>query len=181
MQPSPKTHVRWILILLVTVVAGTLLLFDNPYSYSLYPSSPFLRVYTFLVPPLATLEWYYAYARRVEKRRLFLLFCIGIATTVGSAVHSTLIVAGGLCDPGVSGRGFPLPWYLTIVTYTGRGPLPPCPLFVDRPWGAFAIFSFLFDTIFYVAFAIIGSEFYSWTRRKKTVAEDRTPYLPSGV
>jgi len=163
-QPSPKTHVQWILILLVPVVADILLLIDNPYSYSLYLSSAFLGVYAFLVLPLATLEWYYAYAGQVEKRRLFFLFSIGIATTVGSALHSTMILAGGLCYPGVSGRGFPLPWYLTIVSYTGRGPLPPCPLLVDRPWAAFPLFSFLFDAIFYAAFAIVGNELYRWAK-----------------
>ncbi len=54
----------------------------------------------------------------------------------------------------------PLPWYLTFILYTGRGPYPPCPLFIERPWGVFAAFSFLFDTIFYTALAIAGIEFY---------------------
>jgi len=53
-----------------------------------------------------------------------------------------------------------LPWYLTFILYTGRGPYPPCPLFIERPWGVFAAFSFLFDTIFYTALAIAGIEFY---------------------
>jgi len=142
------------------VVAGTLFLLNNPYSYSFYPSSLFFGVYAFLVLPLATLECYYAYSAQVQTRKLFLLFSIGIATTLGSAFHTTLLMVAGPCAAGVLGGGFPLPWYLTFILYTGRGPYPPCPLFIDRPWGVFAAFSFLFDTIFYTALAIAGIEFY---------------------
>jgi hypothetical protein len=165
-KSSPRTRSRWTLIVVVPVVAGILLLFGDSYGYSLYPSSFPFTVSVFSVIPLATLEWFYAYSGRVQKRKLFLLFSIGIAATVGSAFHSTQLMAAGPCDPGVSGGGFPLPWYLTFVTYTGRGPLPPCPLFVDRPWGVFALSSFLFDTIFYAAFALAGNEFYRWGKVK---------------
>jgi len=79
-----------------------------------------------------------------------------------------MLMAAGPCDQGVSGGGFPLPWYLTFLGYTGRGPYPPCPLFVDRPWGVFAVFSLLFDTIFYAAFAIAGNEFYRWAKERWT-------------
>lgn len=175
MQSSPKTRFRWILILLVPVITGALLVFNNQYSYSFYLSSFFFRVYVFSVLPLATLEWYYAYSGRVQTRKLLLLFSIGIAATVGSAFHSTLLMATGPCVPGVSGGGFPLPWYLTLIVYTGRGPYPPCPIFINQPWGGFALFSFLFDTIFYAAFAIIGNEFYMWTRRKRQPPRNNLP------
>jgi len=165
-KSSLKTRFRWILIFLVPVLAVILSIFDDPYSYSLYPSSLPFTVSIFSVLPLATLEWYYAYIGRVEKKKLFIVFSIGIVATVGSAYHTTMLTPVGACDPGVSGGGFPLPWYLTFVTYTGRGPLPPCPLFVDRPWGLFALFSFLFDSIFYSAFAIAGNEFCRWGKVK---------------
>jgi hypothetical protein len=159
------------------VVAGTLFLFNNPYGYSFYPSSLFFGVYAFLVLPLATLEWYYAYSGRVQTRKLLLLFSTGIVATAGSAFHTTQLMAAEPCAQGVSGGGFPLPWYLTFIVYTGRGPYPPCPLLIDRPWGVFALFSFLFDTIFYAAFAIAGNEFYRWTNGRKSVqkppAKDR--------
>ena len=80
-------------------------------------------------------------------------------------------MAAGPCDPRVSGGGFPLPWCLTFLGYTGRAPYPPCPLFIDLPWGVFALFSFLFDTMFYAAFAMAGNEFYRWTERKIIVRE----------
>src|SRR2546427_12812906 len=180
-QLSPRTHFRWILILLVPVVAGTLFLFSNPYSLSFYPSSLFFEVYAFLVLPLATLEWYYAYSARVQTRKLLLLFSIGIATTLGSAFHTTLLMAAGPCAPGVSGGGFPLPWYLTFIIYTGPGPYPPCPLFVDRPWGVFAVFSFLFDTIFYTALAIAGIEFYHRARVRGRQRQGSLPESPKEV
>ncbi len=161
-KSSPRSRFRWILIFLVPVAVVILSLFNDPYAYSLYPSSLFFTVSIFSVLPLATLEWYYAYIARVEKKKMFIVFSIGIIATLGSAYHTTMLMPVGPCDPGVSGRGFPLPWYLTLVTYTGRGPLPPCPLFVDRPWALFALFSFLFDTIFYSAFAMAGNEFYRW-------------------
>jgi len=172
-QPSPGTHFRWILILVVPVVAGTVFLFNNPYSYSSYPSS--LSVYAFLVLPLATLEWYYAYSGRVRTRKLFLVLSIGIATTLGSALHTTLLTSAGPCAPGVSGGGFPLPWYLSFIFYTGRGPVPRCPLLYNPPWGLFALFSFLFDTVFYSAFAIAGNEFYRWAKGQNTLTRQSKP------
>ncbi len=174
-KSSPRTRSRWILIFLVPVVAGILSLFSDPYSYTFFPSSFLFTVSIFSVLPLATLEWYYAYSGGVRMRKLFLLFSIGIAATFGSAFHATMLMAAGPCDPGVSGGGFPLPWYLTFVGYTGRGPYPPCPLFIDRPWGVFAAFSFLFDTMFYAAFAIAGNEFYQWA---KTRGRQRHGSLP---
>jgi hypothetical protein len=165
-KPSPGTHFRWILILLVPVVAGSLVLLSNLYNYSFYPSSHFfISVYAFLVLPLATLEWYYAYSGRVQTRKPILLFSIGILATVGSAFHNTLLTAAGPCSEGVSGGGFPLPWYLNFMFYMGRGPAPPCPLLNNPSWGLFALFSFLFDTIFYAAFAIAGNEFFTWAKR----------------
>ncbi len=141
----------------------------------LLPVVPLLRGHAFLVVPLATLEWYYAYSGQVQTRKLFLLLSIGIVTTLGTAFHTTLLMVAAPCAPGVSGGGFPLPWYLTFILYTGRGPYPPCPLFIDRPWGVFATFSFLFDTIFYAAFAIAGNEFYRWEKRQNTLTGDPKP------
>ena len=175
MQPSPGTHFRWILILLVPVVAGTVFLFNNPYNYSFYPSSLFFSAYAFLVLPLATIEWYYAYSGRARTRKLVLLFSSGILATVGSAFHTTLLAAPGPCNVGVSGGGFPLPWYLNFMFYMGRGPVPLCPLFYNPPWGLFASFSFLFDTIFYAAFAIAGNEFYRWVKGQNTLTRQSKP------
>jgi hypothetical protein len=94
-----RPRFRWILIFLVPLLAVILSLFDDPYSYSLYPSSLFFTVSIFSVLPLATLEWYYAYIGRVEKKKLFLVFSIGIVATVGSAYHTTVLIPVGLCDP----------------------------------------------------------------------------------
>jgi hypothetical protein len=162
------------------VVAGTLFLFNEPFSYSFYPSSLF-RVYAFFVLPLATLEWYYAYSGRVQTRKLFLLFSIGILATVGSAFHNTILTAAGPCAAGVSAGGFPLPWYLTFTFYAGLGPSPPCPLILDRPWGVFAVFSFLFDTIFYAGIVIARDELYRWTRRKRQPLRNNLPDPSSGI
>ena len=180
-KSSPRTRSRWTLILLVPVVAGILSLFSDPYSYSLYPSSFPFTVSVFSAMPLATLEWFYAYLGRIQKRKLFLQFSIGIAATVGSAFHTTMLMAAGPCDPGVSGGGFPLPWYLTFLGYTGRGPYPPCPLLVNRPWGVFGVFSFLFDTIFYTALAIAGIEFYHRARVRGRQRQGSLPESPKEV
>jgi len=106
-----------------------------------------------------------------------LVLSIGIATTLGSAFHTTLLTAAGPCATGVSGGGLPFPWYLTFILYTGRGPYPPCPLLVDRPWGVFAVFSFLFDTVFYAAVALAGNEFYRWAKGRNTLPRGSKPFI----
>jgi hypothetical protein len=100
-------------------------------------------------------------------RKLFLLFSLGIVFTVGSALYTTVFVEAGWCGSGFTGAGFPLPWYLTIIRYTG--PPAPCPIIVDRgpDFGIFPFFAFLFDTIFYAAFALAGNEFYRWGKVKR--------------
>lgn len=65
-----------------------------------------------------------------------------------------------------------MPWYLSFIFYMGRGPAPLCPLFYNPPWGLFALFSFLFDTIFYAAFAMAGNEFYRWAKRQNILTGD---------
>ena len=68
-----------------------------------------------------------------------------------------------------------MPWYLTFILYTGRGPYPPCPLLLDRPWGVFAVFSFLFDTVFFAAVALAGNEFYRWVKGQNTLTRQSKP------
>ena len=155
-QSSAAGHSRWRLILLFLVAAGMLFLFN--YSNSSSYLSPVLlgfSIFSFL--PLAALDWLYVFSGRIQARKLPLLFSVGIASTVGSALYSTQLLAAGPCTLGVSGAGFPLPWLLSYTPSMG----PFCP-FVgsDMYVGTFAVFSFLFDSIFYVTFTIAGIEFY---------------------
>ena len=136
-----------------------------PYGSPFYLSSFLLRFSIFSFLPLAALDWLYAFSGRIPKRRLLLLFFAGIAATVGSAFYSTMLVAAGPCTPGVSGAGFPLPWFLNFYTpYLGPLCSFPGP---DTNVGAFPFFAFLFDVIFYMAFVIAGIELYRWAKRKR--------------
>ena len=93
------------------------------------------------------------------------MFAFGIAATVVSAFIVTTFVTAGPCVPGESGGGFPLPWYITFTQYVG--PSYPCIVFVDGTslWRTFAVFSFLFDTIFYAALAMARSEVSGWAKQ----------------
>src|SRR2546426_10502463 len=125
-----RDHFRPRLILPLLAASGILFLLSYPYSPALYSSSFFFSVSVSSLP-LATLEWFYSFSGRVQTRRLVLLFSMGIAATVGSAFHTTLLNVAGPCAPGVSGGGFPLSWYLTFTFYSGGGPVPPCPFLLD--------------------------------------------------
>jgi len=116
-----RTRLRWLLISLVAVVAGMLAFFGTPSSSFDYPTSLF-RVAIFSSLPLVTLEWFYGYSGMVRMGKFVLLFSIGILATVGSAVHTTILMAAGPCAEGVPGGGFPLPWYLTFILRTGWAP-----------------------------------------------------------
>jgi hypothetical protein len=139
--------------------------------------SPFLlrfSIFSFL--PLAALDWLYAFSGRIPTRRLLLLFFTGIAATVGSAFYSRVLVAAGPCTPGVSGAGFPLPWFLNFYT-PYLGPLCPFPG-PDTNVGTAPFFAFLFDVIFYLAFAIAGNELYRWAKGKRPQPKNNLPESP---
>ncbi len=136
-----------------------------PYGSPFYLSPFLLRCSIFSFLPLAALDWLYTFSGRIPTRRLLLLFFIGIAAAVGSGFYSTMLVAAGPCTPGVSGAGFPLPWFLSFYT-PYLGPLCPFPS-PDTNVGTFPFFAFLFDVIFYLAFAIAGNELYRWAKGKR--------------
>jgi hypothetical protein len=168
-------HSRWRLILLFLGVAGILSLFNYPYSSSFYLSPLLLRFSIFSFLPLVAFDWLYAFSARIRARKLLLLFSVGIAFTVGSAFHSTLLLAAGPCTSGVVGAGFPLPWYLSYVGSLG----PFCPFVSSGMYlGSFAFFSFLFDAIFYMSLAIAGIEFYRWAKGPGWGAKAVSPTVP---
>jgi len=136
-----------------------------PYVSPFYISLFLLRFSIFSFLPLVAVDWLYAFSGRIPMRRLLLLFFAGIAATVGSASYSTMLVAAGPCTPGVRGAGFPLPWFLNFYT-SYLGPLCPFPS-PDTNVGTFPVFAFLFDVIFYLAFAIAGNELFRWARGKR--------------
>ena len=173
MHASATGHYRWRLILLFLAVAGIVSLFNFPYSSSFYPSPFLLRFSIFSFLPLVALDWLYAFSGRIPTRRVLLLFFAGILATVGSAFYSTTLVEAGPCTPGVSGAGFPLPWFLNFYT-AYLGPLCPFPG-PDTNVGAFPLFAFLFDVIFYLAFAIAGNELFRWAKGKRLQPGNNLP------
>ncbi|HVH14239.1 MAG TPA: hypothetical protein VNA15_00785, partial [Candidatus Angelobacter sp.] len=63
--------------------------------------------------------------------------------------------------------------------YTGLDG-PPCGLTPDLTanWRTFAIFSFLFDTIFYAGFAMSRDEVYAWFKRSGSQSQGSLPESP---
>jgi hypothetical protein len=178
-QASATVHYRWRLILLFLAVAGIVSLFNFPYSSSFYLSLFLLRFSIFSFLPLVALDWLYASSGRIPTRRLLSLFFAGIAATVGSASYSTILVAAGPCTPGVSGAGFPLPWFLNFyAAYLGALCPFPGP---DTNVGTFPLFAFLFDVIFYLAFAIAGNELFRRAKRKRLQPGNNLPESPKEV
>ena len=163
MQSSMRDHFRPRLILLLLFVAGVPSVLYYPYDSS-YHSAPLLVGVSFLcLPFLVAMEGFYVVSGRVRKRELPLVFAFGIAATVVSAFITTTVMLARPCVVGVSGSGFPLPWYLTFTQYVGPDVIP-CPFFPDMTayWRALAFFSFLFDTIFYAGLAMSRNEIYAW-------------------
>ena len=138
-----------------------------PYSrYYLPPILFVISVLTFL--PLAILDGLYVRSRRIRGKTFFLLFSLSFVITGVSALDTTLFIPAGPCADGVSAGGFPMPWYQTFISYTGTERLP-CPLLMNRNLilTTFALFSFLYDAVFYVACGIAVNELYKRARRKK--------------
>ena len=178
MQASATVHYRWRLILLFLALAGIVSLFNYSYSSSFYLPPLLLRFSIISFLPLVALDWLYASSGRISTRRLLLLFFTGIAATVGSASYSTMLVAAGPCTPGVSGAGFPLPWFLNFYS-SYLGPLCPFPG-PDTNVGTFPLFAFLFDVIFYLALAIAGYELFRWAKGKKSPTREQSPQESQG-
>src|SRR6266568_4983076 len=128
--------------------------------------------------PLLSVQ-FYVVSGRVRKRRLPLVLAFGIAATITSAIFNTTLSTVGPCALGVSGSGFPLPWYLTFTHYTGLDG-PPCGLSPDLTtyWRTFALFSFLFDTIFYAGLAMSRNEIYAWFKGSGLQSQGRLPASP---
>ena len=150
------------LIFLLLFVVGSLSIFYFPFNSSFSPAPLLLGVSILCLPFLVAMEGFYVVSGRVRKRELPLMFAFGIAATVISALFNTTLTTVGPCSLGVSGSGFPLPWYLTFTHYTGLDG-PPCALSPDLTtyWRTFAFFSFLFDTIFYAGLAMSRKEIYA--------------------
>jgi hypothetical protein len=146
--------------------------FSSYYNY--FPPGLFM-VSTLTFLPLATLVGLYGFSGRMQTKIMILLLLLSALITGASAFYTTLVIPAGPCAEGVSAGGFPLPWYLTIIPYTGTGPYLPCPRFFDRSlfFGTLAVFSFLYDTVFYAGCGIVANEFYrgSRTLRLRSSAE----------
>lgn len=176
MQSPATGHLRLRLILLFALLAGVLSLLAYPYGSPFYLSLFLSRFSIFSFPPLVALDWLYSFSGRIPKRRSLLLFFAGIAATVGSALYSTTLVEAGPCTPGVRGAGFPLPWFLNFYTpYLGLLCPFPGP---DTNVGTFPLFAFLFDVIFYMAFAIAGNELFRWAKGKRPQPGNNLPESP---
>jgi hypothetical protein len=149
--------------MLLLLVAGILSVLYYPYNSSFNPAPLLLGVSILCLPFLVALEGFYVVSGRVRKRELPLVFAFGVAATVISALFNTTLATVGPCALGVSGGGFPLPWYLTFTHYTGLDG-PPCALSPDLAmyWRTFGLFSFLFDTIFYSGLAMSRKEVFTW-------------------
>jgi hypothetical protein len=162
-QPSTNHHSRPRLIILLLLVAGALSVLYYPYNSSFNPAPLLLGVSILCLPFLVAVEGFYVVSGRVRKRELPLVFAFGIAATVISALFTTTLTTVGPCALGVSGSGFPLPWYLTFAHYMGLDG-PPCGPNPDLTtyWRTFAFFSFLFDMIFYAGLAMSRKEIYAW-------------------
>ena len=163
MQPSINHRSRPRLIFLLLFVVGLLSIFYFPFNSSFNPAPLLLGVSILCLPFLVAMEGFYVVSGRVRKRELPLVLAFGIAATVISALFNTTLTTVGPCSLGVSGSGFPLPWYLAFTHYTGLDG-PPCGFSPDLTtyWRTFAFFSFLFDTIFYAGLAMSRKEIYAW-------------------
>jgi hypothetical protein len=178
-QPSTNRHSRPRLIILLLLVAGVLSVLYYPYNSSFNPAPLLLAVSTLPLPFLVAVEGFYLVSGRVRKRELPLMFAFGIVATVISALFNTTLTTAGPCALGVSGSGFPLPWYLTFTHYTGLDG-PPCGLSPDLTtyWRTFAFFSFLFDTIFYAGLAMSRKEIFAWFKGSVWQSEGSLPESP---
>ena len=159
-------------------IGGILSFLYYPYISSFSPA-PILFVAAILsLPPLMALEGLYAASGRIQVRKLPWMFALGIAATIVSALYYTQLEAAGPCGPGISGGGFPLPWYLTFTQYSGVA--MPCTLFSD--WTQYrdmwASFAFLFDTIFFAALVIARNELYKWAKGKRQHHTNNLPESP---
>jgi len=178
-QPSTNHHSPVRLIILLLLVAGVLSGLYYPYTSSFNPAPLLLGVSILCLPFLMAVETFYVLSGRVRKRELPLVFAFGIAATVISALFNATLTTVGACALGVSGSGFPLPWYLTFTHYTGLDG-PPCALSPDLTtyWRTFAFFSFLFDTIFYAGLAMSRKEIYAWFKGSGLQSQGSLPESP---
>ena len=179
MQASTNHHSRPRLIILLLLVAGVLSILYYPYNSPFNPASVLLGVSILCLPFLVAMEGFYVVSGRVRKRELPSVLAFGIAATVISALFNTTLTTVGPCALGVSGSGFPLPWYLTFTHYTGLDG-PPCALSPDLTtyWRTFAFFSFLFDTIFYAGLAMSRNEIYAWFKGSGLQSRESLPASP---
>src|SRR5713101_837993 len=179
MRSSSTNQYRPRLILLLLSIAGVLSLLYYPYNSSYNPALVLLGVSLLCLPFLVAMEGFYVVSGRVRKRELPLVLAFGIAATVISVLFNTTLTTVGPCALGVSGSGFPLPWYLTFTHYTGLDG-PPCALSPDLTtyWRTFAFFSFLFDTIFYAGLAMSRNEIYAWFKWSRLQSQGNLPARP---
>lgn len=166
MKSSSVEYQRPRLIFLLLFVTGLFLLLHYLYSLSVVPAPIILGVSFVCSLFLVGLEGLYVLFSRIRARELPLVLALGIAGTAVSVFFATTLNAAGPCTVGVSGGGFPLPWYITFTQYTGPDRLP-CPFFSDGTsyWQMFAIFSFLFDAIFYAGLAMARNEVSGWAKQ----------------
>ncbi len=178
-QPSTNHHPRPRLIILLLLVAGVLSVLYYLYNSSFNPAPVLLGVSILCLPFLVAMEMFYFVSGQVRKRELPLVLAFGIAATAISALFNTTLTTVGPCALGVSGSGFPLPWYLTFTHYTGLDG-PPCALSPDLTtyWRTFALFSFLFDTIFYAGLAMSRNEIYAWFKGSGLQSQGSLPASP---
>jgi hypothetical protein len=178
-QPSTNRHPRPRLIILLLLVAGVLSVLYYPYSSPFNPVPVLLGVSILCLPFLIAMEGFYVVSGRIRKRELPLVLAFGIAATVISALFNTTLTMVGPCSLGVSGSGFPLPWYLTFTDYAGLDG-PPCALSPDLTtyWRTFAFFSFLFDTIFYTGLAMSRREIHKWAKGPGWRSQSSIPDSP---
>jgi hypothetical protein len=163
-------------------VGGTLSFLYYPYNSSFDPAPLLFGVALLCLPFLVAFEGFYVISGRIRTRQLPLMFAFGIAGTVVSVFFTSPLMAAGPCTPGVTGSGFPLPWYLTFTQYTGLDG-PPCSFSVDRTsyWEMFALFSFLFDTIFYAGLAMSRNELYRWAKGRGCQQHSDLPESPKEI
>jgi len=179
LQASLNHRSRPRLIFLLLFVVGLLSIFYFPFNSSFSPALLLLGVSILCLPFLMAMEGFYVVSGRVRKRELPLVLAFGIAATVISALFNTTLTMVGPCALGVSGSGFPLPWYLTFTHYTGLDG-PPCGLSPDLTtyWRAFAFFSFLFDAIFYAGLAMSRNEIFTWFKGSGLQSQGSLPASP---
>jgi hypothetical protein len=176
LQPSTNHHSRPRLIMLLLLAAGVLSVLYYPYDSSFNPAPLLLGVSILCLPFPVAAEGLYIVSGRVRKRELPLVFAFGITTTIISALFNTTLATAGPCALGVSGGGFPLPWYLTFTHYTGLDG-PPCAPSPDLTtyWRTCGLFSFLFDTIFYAGLAMSRREIYKWAKGPRCAEPKQSP------